>query len=127
MIKGKIIRYWALGFMVAAPMAAAAVQFPIFVERGSTQTVSAMFVMLAAISAIPFFKQIKAYAKSPASWAVWLAVLVVFIALRSIIEQMIAVAFVGLAANIGGMALYKLGERVEAKGSGEAKEKPPDG
>lgn len=113
--KGKIIRGSATVMCVAAPFAATLSQFPMWVEASDKATVSGVFLVCAFLSCIPFFKQIKEYFKSPASWVCWLVITILLVCLRNIIDQMLFVCIVGLAANLGGTGLYKLGDYIKAK------------
>lgn len=113
--KGKICKITALTVDVAAPLAATISQFPIWVDKSSAATISGLFLVFAFLSAIPFMKQIKAYLKSPSAWSMWCIILVLFVALRNIIDQMLIVCLVGLIANACGVGLHKAGEYIEKK------------
>ena len=113
--KGKICKITALTVDVAAPLAATISQFPIWVDKSSAATISGLFLVFAFLSAIPFMKQIKAYLKSPSAWSMWCIILVLFVALRNIIDQMLIVCLVGLIANACGAGLHKAGEYIEKK------------
>lgn len=113
--KGKIFKISAVGLDVIAPLTATITQFPIWVEKSSAATVSGLFLVFAFLSAIPFIKQIKAYLKSPSAWSMWCIFLVLFVALRNIIDQMLIICFVGVISNVCGAGLYKAGEIVEQK------------
>ncbi len=113
--KGKICKISAVAIDVAAPLAATLSQFPIWVDKSSTATISGLFLVFAFLSAIPFMKQIKAYLKSPSAWSMWCIFLVLFVALRNIIDQMLVVCLVGLIANACGAGLHKVGEIIEKK------------
>lgn len=108
--KSKICKITAIGVDVAAPLAATISQFPIWVDKSSSATISGLFLVFAFLSSIPFMKQIKAYLKSPSAWSMWCIFLVLFIALRNIIDQMVIIALVGLLSNACGEGIYKLGE-----------------
>lgn len=125
--KGKALKIFAVLLDVLAPLIATLTQFPVWVARSSEATMSGMFIILALISCIPFLKQIKEYFKSPAAWAVWLVIFVVFILINNIIDEMIAVSFVGLVANLIGTVIYKAGEILENKESKSVKEEKNDG
>ena len=58
-------------------------------------TISGLFVLFAFLSLIPFFKQIKAYFKSPSAWVMWCIILVALIALRAIIDEIIVICIIG--------------------------------
>nr|DAK85057.1 MAG TPA: hypothetical protein [Caudoviricetes sp.] len=111
--KGKIFKISALVLDVGAPLAATVSQFPVWVDRSAGATVSGLFVLFALLSAIPFFKQIKAYFKSPSVWVMWCIILVALVALRAIIDEMIVICLIGAAANVIGTGLYKLGDHFD--------------
>lgn len=111
--KSKICKITAVGVDVAAPLAATISQFPLWVDKSSAATISGLFLVFAFLSSIPFMKQIKAYLKSPSAWSMWCIFLVLFIALRNIIDQMVIIAFVGLLSNACGEGIYKIGEHYE--------------
>jgi phosphatidylserine synthase len=113
--KGKCIRAAAMVLCVGAPFGATLSQFPVWINASDKATVSGLFLVMAFLSCLPFIKQIKEYFKSPASWVVWTIVLVAFVAIRNIIDQMIFVCIVGLAANILGMIMFKIGDSVKEK------------
>lgn len=123
--KGKILKISALVLDVGAPLAATMTQFPMWINRSAGATVSGTFVLFALLSAIPFFKQIKAFFKSPSVWVMWIIMFVVLVVLREIIDEMLVICFVGAIANIIGAALYKVGERCE-KQQGDAQRKGID-
>lgn len=109
---GKIIKGGAVTLDVAAPFTATLTQFPVWVERSSEATVSGMFLLLALVSMIPFFKQIREYFKSPDAWVIWCVLFVFFLILQNIVQEMLIVTFVGLLANLIGKCIYKLGEHI---------------
>ena len=113
--KGKIIKTSALVVDVAAPLAATLSQFPVWVDKSSTATISGLFVVFALLSAIPLIRVIKQYLKSPAAWLIWTVITVFVIALRNIIDQMAIICLIGLVANLIGAGLHKIGEKVESK------------
>lgn len=111
--KGKIFKISALVLDIGVPLAATVSQFPVWVDRSAGATVSGLFVLFALLSAIPFFKQIKAYFKSPSVWVMWCIILVALVALRAIIDEMIVICLIGAAANVIGAGLYKLGDHFD--------------
>ena len=100
---------------VAAPLAATLSQFPVWVDKSSTATISGLFVVFALLSAIPLIRVIKQYLKSPAAWLIWTVITVFVIALRNIIDQMAIICLIGLVANLIGAGLHKIAEKVESK------------
>lgn len=113
--KGKIIKGIAVGIDVLGPLIATLSQFPVWVDKSAESTVSGLFLIFAFASAIPFFKQIKAFIKSPSVWVLWCVLFVFFVALQNIIDEMVIVCFVGMIANIVGAGVYKLGAYIGEK------------
>ena len=113
--KASIIKWTSTGICVGAPFAATLAQFPVWVEQSAEATMSGLFLIFAFFSCVPFIRQIKEYMKSPAAWVLWMIVLVFAIALRAIIDQMVFIAGIGFAANILGMALYRLSAYIAEK------------
>lgn len=108
--QGKVIKGAAIALDVVAPLVATLTQFPVWIERSSESTVSGIFLLLALISVLPFLKQLKAYFKSPSVWVVWIIVFVFLSVLRSILDEMIIVCFVGMISNVIGAGIYNLGK-----------------
>lgn len=111
--KGKILKISALVLDVGAPLAATISQFPVWIDRSAEATISGLFVLFAFLSAIPFFRQIKAYFKSPSAWVMWCIIFVVLIALRAIIDEIIVICMIGAVANVIGAGLHKLGDKYD--------------
>lgn len=118
--RGKIVKGAAIALDVGAPLIATLTQFPVWVNKSSEATVSGLFLMLALVSVIPFFRQIKEYIKSPAVWVLWTVVFGMMIVLRSILDEIIIVCFVGMVANILGAGIYNVGKII---GGEEKKDK----
>ncbi len=107
--KGGILKATALMLDVGAPLAATMSQFPVWVEESSEATVSGLFLLFAMVTAIPLFRQIREFMKSPSMPIIWLVLFVGFWALRNIIDEMIMISLVGVVSNTVGAALYKGG------------------
>ena len=113
--KGNILKAIAVTIDVSVPLAATLTQFPIWVEKSSEATMSGLFLIFAFLSCLPFIKQIKAYFRSPSVWVVWVVLLVLFVCLRNIIDEMVVVCFFGTVANVIGAGIYKLGNIIGNK------------
>ena len=113
--KGKVIKGVAVVIDVLGPFIATLTQFPVWVDKSAEATMSGLFLVFAALSVIPFFKQIKAFIKSPSVWVLWCVLFVFFVALQSIISEMLVVCFWGMVANIIGTVIYKIGDHVQGK------------
>ena len=113
--KGRAFKTIAVITDVSVPLVATLTQFPLWVAKSSEATMSGLFLVFAFLSCLPFVKQIKAYFRSPSVWVVWTVLLVLFVCLRNIINEMIVVCFVGTLANLAGSGIYKIGKIIEAK------------
>ncbi len=119
--KGKIIKGSAVVIDVAAPLIATICQFPVWIEKSSSATISGIFLLFAFFSCLPFIKQIKMWMKSPSVPVLWVIFLVLFSLLRNIIDQMWMVCVIGAVSNCFGAILYKVGNIVggeQAKANG---------
>ena len=113
--KGAIIKTVAIGIDVGVPLVATLAQFPLWIENSAEATMSGLCLVLLGLSAIPFFKQLKEYFKSPSAWVVWGIIFVVLILMRSIINQIVVVAFAGFVANTAGAGIYNVGKIISNK------------
>lgn len=113
--KGIIFKSSALALDVGAPLIATLTQFPAWVDRSSESTISGLFVVFALISAIPILKQFGSLIKTPSVPFVWLIAFGALLCLRSIVDEMILICFVGAIANGVGTVLYKIGEGYTGK------------
>ena len=113
--KGQILKLSALGIDVGAPLIATLTQFPAWTERSSGATVSGLFVVFALISAIPLLNQFKDVLKTPSIPIVWTIACAALFWLRSIVDEMILICFVGAISNAVGAVMYKAGEGLMRK------------
>lgn len=125
--KGRLIKGVAMGIDVLCPLTATLTQFPVWVEKSAEATVSGIFILLAVLSAVPLLKQIKAFIKSPSAWGIWCVLFVVFVALRSIISEMVIVCFWGMLSNVVGACIYKLGDYIQNRSDAAEGKKPRKG
>lgn len=108
--KSNLLKCTAVCIDVCGPLIATITQFPAWVERSAGSTVSGLFIIFALLSAVPAFKAFGSIIKSPSSVMLWGIGLGLLLAVRSIVDEMILICFVGVLSNIVGTALYKLGE-----------------
>lgn len=119
---GKILKGVAIGLDVGVPMIATLTQFPVWVKYSPEATMSGTFVFLSFLSVLPFLRWIKEYFKSPSVWVIWTIVLLALVVIRSIINEMIIVCFVGVIANVTGAILFNYGKKLCAEGEESPKE-----
>jgi len=113
--KGRIVKGAALTLDVGAPLIATICQFPVWIEKSSSATISGVFLVFAFLSCIPFLNQIKTWLKSPSVPVLWCVFLVLFSLLRNIIDQMWIICLVGAISNCIGSLIYKAGNIVGEK------------
>lgn len=112
--KKKYIALQILGWLlcVGVPVTVILFYFPLFIDRGSTETVAATAVVLLLIAAVPCFKYIKRlFKRTPASWLVWAVLFGIFWALETIIHELIVVSAWGAGSNILGGVFFKLSKK----------------
>lgn len=112
--KKKYIVLQILGWLlcVGVPVTVILFYFPLFINRGSTETVAATAVILLLIAAIPCFKYIKRlFKRTPASWVVWAVLFGMFLALETIIHELVVVCAWGAGSNILGGIMFKAGKK----------------
>lgn len=112
-LEGRIIRYLAILVDVLPPFLATAFQFPLWISESKEAQMSALFLMFAFMSCIPFLKQIKMWLKSPSVWGMWIVIFVLMVALENIISEMVVIAFTGMISNIIGACIYKFGMELQ--------------
>ena len=112
-MKRRILKASAIAIDVGAPLIATLTQFPIWIERSSEATVSGLFVLFALLSAVPLFKHFKTIVRSPSSPLMWGLILAFLYAMRTIIDEMVVVSFVGFIANLIGGGLFFFAKRIK--------------
>ncbi|MBR2342993.1 MAG: hypothetical protein IKA64_01920 [Clostridia bacterium] len=112
--KYAILNISALLLCIAPPAAVTLIQFPLWVEKGRGATVSGLAVFLLFICAIPFFRTLKEYFKSPSAKMIWFVSLLVLWLLRTIIDEMVIVCAVGFVSNCIGALFFKWRDKYKA-------------
>lgn len=111
--KALILKSTAVGIDVIAPLVATIAQFPVWVEKSAGATVSGLFIVMAFLCCIPFYRAIFSWLKSPSAPLMWTVIFVLMYALSRIIDQMLTVCLVGIISNCIGAVIYKIGKKVE--------------
>lgn len=107
----------ALAVSILPPFAATLWQFPVWINTSARCTFSGLALLFVLISVYPLIKLAKSYIESPSIPLVWAVILAMLLLLRSIIEQALIIAAVGLASGLIGWVLFKL--RDKEKGNKE--------
>ena len=92
-----------------------ALYFPVWAERGNGSVISGFAVMLLALGAMPLFKYAKRILSSPSCWMMWLGLLLLFLALSRIADEMVVIALVGFIGNAIGAVLFNIAKRIGDK------------
>ena len=111
--KGLIMYYTGLVLSILAPFIATLTQFPVWTEQVDPKQVSAMFIVMAVVCAVPLLNHFKQALKSPSSIAVWVFLFLVTWGMKQIVNQVMIIALVGLIANIIGAILCGVGNKVK--------------
>lgn len=112
-MKKRLLKGAAVGIDVGAPLIATLTQFPIWIERSAGSTVSGLFVLFALLSAVPLVKYYKRLLRSPSAPLMWGLMLAFLYALRTIVDEMIVISFVGLVANAVGWVMFKCADCIK--------------
>lgn len=114
-------KYWLLTilawlFCVGVPIAVTLSYFPLWVERGSSATISGTAVIFLLIAIIPLVRYAKQIFKSVyACIFVWAILLGLFIILENIISQMVIVCEWALGSNIIASVLFITAKKFKPK------------
>lgn len=113
--KGLIMYYTGLVISILAPFIATLTQFPVWTKEVDPKQVSAMFIVMAVVCAVPLLNHFKQALKSPSAIAVWVFLFLVTWGMSQIIKQVMIIALVGMIANIIGAVLCGIGNKLKAK------------
>ena len=119
-VKGRILKATALVIDTVVPLIVTVSNFPIWIDKSADATVSGVcisgvFLVIALFCLIPALRQFVMTMKTPSVPVLWGVLLVIFLCIRSIIDQMVVVLFVGTIANIVGAILYNIGKSYDNK------------
>ena len=89
--------------------------FPIWQERGAYAVLSGGLLLLLTVCILPIVKLIKKLLCSPSVYLLWLIIFLFFSAMRSIVDELTVISFVGFVSNLIGAALYRAGGGVLEK------------
>ena len=106
----RVLKVSAITLDIGAPLTATLAQFPVWIDKSAGATVSGIFIVMAFLCCIPFYKVIFSWLKSPSMPLLWSIIFVVLFALSQIIDQMLVVCIVGMISNLAGAGLYKAGK-----------------
>ena len=102
-------------FSVGTPLAATLSCFPIWKARGGEAVLAGGTLLLIALCALPFWRAIKAYLKSPAVWMLWLFGFLFFSLISGIVTEMQMICLFGFIGNLLGAICFLLARRRSGK------------
>ncbi len=119
--KARVLDWTGLGVSIAAPLVATGTQFPIFVEKGSSQTISGVFIFVLIIAMTPaiifLHRQAQAGVKINVPYALigsWALVAALF-TLESILPQAEIIALSWAGGTSTGKVMTMIGHHIEKK------------
>ena len=110
-IQSRIAYFAGLAVSVIPPVIATLSYFPLWKERGSGAVLSGFAVILLLICAVPIFRTLGRFFKTPAAYLVWLMLFLLFWVVSAIADEMTSICFVGFISNAAGAVLFRLSER----------------
>ena len=72
-------------------------------------------MVLVMLCIVPLFRVIKEHLKTPSAPVLWAIVCLFSIMFRSIIDQVIVIAFVGTISSIAGFFVFKARDKIKEK------------
>ena len=107
----------ALGALlcIAPPAVATLCYFPLWVEKSSSATISGLSLILILVSIIPLFRIVKDHISSPSAPVIWILICLFCFAFKSIIDQVLVIAFVGAVSSLAGMLVFWARDKGEKK------------
>ena len=113
--KGILLSVLSVLLCVLPPLIVTLSYFPLWVQKSAEATLSGSALVLMLLCLVPLMRQIAKGIKTPAMWMIWLFLFLLFFALKSIVDELVVVTFVGFLSNATGAILYKIGERMIKK------------
>ena len=109
--------YNSLGIAVSVlpPVIATVSYFPIWQVRETGAVFSGFTLFVLTVCALPIFKFIKRSLSSASIWMLWLIVFITLYLLKSVLEEMTVISFVGVISGLAGAVIFKLAKRDTAK------------
>ena len=107
---------------IVPPAAVTMAYFPLWVQKSATSTLSGLSMILILVSIIPLFKLIKDHLKTPSAPILWGIICISAVMFRSIIDQIVVIAFVGTISSIAGFFIFKARDRIAKENNHSQKE-----
>lgn len=103
-----ILNLLALAVSTVPPAACVLMYFPLWLDRGAGAAISGIALLLLLVAAIPLFKTVTTFLKSPSAPLMWFFVFIVFLMLSKIADEVTVIAFVGFVSNLIGSLIFRI-------------------
>ena len=110
-------------FSIAPVTIAILSYFPIWIGGGGGKVLSGFTVLLCALAHVPLLKGLKKLFESPASYTVWLVMLIAFLVLSNIAHEMTVISLIGFISNALGAVMFKLADKFPLEGERKDEER----
>ena len=107
-----LFRILGILFCVLPPAISTLSFFPIWMADSKT-AVSALTVILLALSALPLFRILKAHLRSPSAWMIWLVLWGFLFAFRPIAPAIETIALISFPTSLLGAVCFRVSGRFE--------------
>ena len=107
--------FWWLGLALSViPTLIAVLEwFPIWAAEGGQTVISGLTAVLLAVAAMPLLNVVRNRLKSPSLWCFWLFVLLFLLAVRNVLEGLLAVALISFPAGLLGAVFFRLSKHLK--------------
>ena len=107
----RLFLFFGYLFSVSLPLLATLSCFPLWRARGAGAVLAGGTLLLIVLCALPLWRALKSYLKSPSVWMLWLFGLILFSLISRIVFEMRAICLFGLIGNLIGALCFRLARR----------------
>lgn len=113
-----ILYLTGLALSTVPPIVAVLSYFPFWRAASDGSTVCGFTLLLILLAGRPLYKHLRAHFASPASYTLWFAVFIAFLALSRIADEVTVIAFVGFVSNLAAAVSFKMSKSKTKDGDG---------
>ena len=103
--KALLLRILGLAVCIVPPSLSALEYFPI-VKGSAGKSLSTVGIIALVICAIPLWKNIKAFLRSPSAWKFWLVALILCSMCRAVVDEIFVISAIGLPSGLLGALIF---------------------
>ena len=107
----RLFLFFGYLFSVSLPLLATLSCFPLWRARGAGAVLAGGTLLLIVLCALPLWRALKSYLKSPSVWMLWLFGLILFSLISRIVFEMRAICLFGLIGNLIGALCFRLARK----------------